>query len=151
MVLKKIIYPLLILSIIIACGSTKKSGVAKGTTLIDALTDFSIAINANDFTKVSEFLTESEKAQLVDTNGVMTEESKKKLKALRLQVLIKNPRIKLAENKLVGILSALPSLKHAGPKDEESEEEGSEESTEEDSVESGEENSEAASQETPQE
>jgi len=115
MKLQKFIYGLLLASLFIACGSSKTSEGKKSTTLIDTLTDFSIAINANDFDKAVNFLDESEKVELLDYSGKVHEESQKRLKALRLQVLIKNPRIQLSGNKLVGILSALPQLKHVGP------------------------------------
>ena len=125
MTLQKLVYGMLLVSLLAACGGTKKSDGPKSTTLIDALTDFSIAINANNYEKAVDFLVESEKKELVDFNGKVIEEAKKKLKALRLQILIKNPRIQLSGSKLVGILSALPSLQHTGPAEDDPEAESS--------------------------
>lgn len=119
MTLQKFVYGLLMVSLIIGCGGSKKSSGPKSTTLIDALTDFSIAINANNFKKAVDYLVESEKNELIEANGNVGEESQRRLKALRLQILIKNPRIQLSGNKITGILSALPSLQHSGPNDQE--------------------------------
>ncbi len=114
--LKTYILGIAILGLVLACSSSKnQDSSTQGTTLIDTLTDFSIAINANNYKKAVSFLVDSEKRELTDPVGNVPTEVQRKLKALKLQVLIKNPRIKLEGSKLAGIVSALPSLEHRNP------------------------------------
>jgi len=114
----KICSLLLALLLAAGCSSSKQKKPASGKDLLlEVLTDFSIAINANSFEKALNYLETSEKTKLLGGSPSITPEIKLQLKALNLQKLIKNPRIKLLEGKLIGIVAALPSLAHIELKD----------------------------------
>ncbi|MFC1585632.1 hypothetical protein ACFL5V_08810 [Fibrobacterota bacterium] len=104
------------LLLITGCSTSKSSRGSQGQgNLLEVLTDFSIALNKNNFREALDYLIEDEKMQLIQPDQSISSESKKQLKALRLQKLIKNPKIKLVQGKLVGIVESLPSLEHTGP------------------------------------
>jgi hypothetical protein len=110
----KIFSSALVLLLAFGCSSSKKSSqsLSPKDNLLEVLTDFSIALNANDFRKALNYLHENEKNDLTGSGSSVPKETQMQLKALRLQKLIKNPRIKLVNGKLTGIVVSLPKLEH---------------------------------------
>ncbi len=99
-----------ILSVILfGCSSNKPKSASDGTSKLDVLTDFSVAINENNFMKAINFLVEEDRLQLL-SGGSVTDMAQKQLKALRLQKLIKDRRIGMREGKLTGIVMVMPKL-----------------------------------------
>ncbi len=104
------------LILFIGCSSSKKSSHHGDLSLNDLLTDFSVAVNENDFKKAISYLKDEEKDRLLESNGQLSEKDKKRLKALRLHRLIKNRSIRMEGNKIAGIYNALPNLEHGKKK-----------------------------------
>lgn len=95
-----------------SCSSSKKNQNPEElkNQLLEKLTDFSIAINEEKFEKAVNLLEPTEASQLKNTNGEISEESKKRLRALKLQRLITNKELKLIDGKIAGVLAMLPMV-----------------------------------------
>ncbi|MBF0432182.1 MAG: hypothetical protein HQK83_12935 [Fibrobacteria bacterium] len=98
------------LILLIGCSSSKPaSGSEKGSKL-ELLTDFSVAVNENNFEKAISYLSLNEQARFQQRLASDGEITRKQLKALRLQKLNNNQSIRVVEGKLSGIFATLPSL-----------------------------------------
>lgn len=78
--------------------------------LIDVLTLFVEAVQADRFDKAFGYLTPSERNRMNDAGGQPSPEIKRRLKALRLSTLAQKPAVRLQQGKVEGIFEQLPSL-----------------------------------------
>lgn len=104
---------LLILSFLtLSCAGNKgEEGIDPDKAdLIDALTLFVEAVQADRFDKAFGYLTPQERSRMSDAGGLPTMEVKRRLKALRLSTLAQKPGVRLQHGKVEGIYDQLPSL-----------------------------------------
>ncbi len=78
--------------------------------LLDVLTQFSTAISHKDFYQAVTYLNKEDQAKIIDSLGIISDELKRKMKALNFQALANNPKIDLVRGKLKGIFDCLPCL-----------------------------------------
>lgn len=103
----------LILSLLtLSCaGSKGEDGIDPDKAdLIDALTLFVEAVQADRFDKAFGYLTPGERSRMSDAGGQPSSEVKRRLKALRLSTLAQKPGVRLQHGKVEGIFEQLPSL-----------------------------------------
>lgn len=78
--------------------------------LIDVLTLFVEAVQADRFDKAFVYLTPAEKSRMIEAGGDPSPEVKRRLKALRLSTLAQKPTVRLQDGKVEGIYEQLPDL-----------------------------------------
>lgn len=93
-------------------GSRIEPGKEK---LIDALTLFVEAVQAERFEKALGYLTAEEKSKMTDGSGQVTAPVQKQLKALRLSTLASKAGVHLEKGKLTGIHAWLPNIERSLP------------------------------------
>lgn len=98
-----------------ACGGTKggEEGVRlepDKEKLIDALTLFVEAVQADRFDKALGYLTPAEKSLMTSGSGIVSTPVQRQLKALRLSTLANKTGVRLDKGKLEGIHPWLPNL-----------------------------------------
>jgi hypothetical protein len=114
----RIAFMLAALLALMACGGTK--GGEEGARLepdkeklIDALTMFVEAVQADRFDKALGYLTPAEKSLMTSGSGIVSTPVQRQLKALRLSTLANKSGVRLDQGKLEGIHPWLPNLGHA--------------------------------------
>lgn len=96
-----------------ACGGTRPGEDAidpDKAELIDALTLFVEAVQADRFERALEYLTPDERRRMLDAGSQPSPDIKRRLKALRLSTLAQKPSVRLQGGKVEGIYDQLPSL-----------------------------------------
>lgn len=96
-----------------ACGGSKPGEDAidpDKEDLIDALTLFVEAVQADRFEKAFEYLTPDEKRRMLDAGDQPSADIKRRLKALRLSTLAQKTSVRLQGGKVEGIFEQLPTL-----------------------------------------
>lgn len=104
---------LVCLAFLAACGGSRPGDAdidPDKAELIDALTLFVEAVQADRFEKAFSYLTQSEKARMLESGAEASPEVKRRLKALRLSTLAQKPSVRLQGGKVEGIYEQLPSL-----------------------------------------
>lgn len=105
-----------------ACGGSRPQEDAidpDKADLIDVLTLFVEAVQADRFDKAFQYLTSAEKARMLDAGNEPSPDIRRRLKALRLSTLAQKSTVRLQGGKVEGIYEQLPSLGPLpeGPKD----------------------------------
>lgn len=96
-----------------ACGGSRPGDEAidpDKAELIDVLTLFVEAVQADRYQKAFSYLTSSEKARMLESGAEPSLEVKRRLKALRLSTLAQKPSVRLQGGKVEGIYEQLPTL-----------------------------------------
>lgn len=96
-----------------ACGGSRPKDEAidpDKAELIDVLTLFVEAVQADRFDRAFSYLTSSEKARMLESGPEASPEVKRRLKALRLSTLAQNATVRLEGGRVEGIYDQLPSL-----------------------------------------
>jgi hypothetical protein len=98
---------------VLACGGSRPEddGIDPGKAdLLDALTLFVEAVQAERFDKAMAMLTPEERSRMVEAGGEPSPDIKRRLKALRLSTLAQGPAVRLLAGKVSGIYEQLPDL-----------------------------------------
>lgn len=98
---------------LLACGGSRPQEDAidpDKAELIDALTLFVEAVQADRFERALEYLTPEERRRMLDAGNQPSADIKRRLKALRLSTLAQKPTVRLQGGKVEGIYDQLPSL-----------------------------------------
>ena len=98
---------------ILACGGSKpeEDGIDPDKMdLLDALTLFVEAVQAERFDKAMAMLTPEERSRMLDMGGQPSPDIKRRLKALRLSTLAQKAAVRLEDGKVSGIYAQLPDL-----------------------------------------
>ncbi len=96
-----------------ACGGSRPHEEAidpDKADLIDALTLFVEAVQADRFEKALEYLTPDEKRRMLDAGNQPSPDIKRRLKALCLSTLAQKTSVRLQGGKVEGIYDQLPTL-----------------------------------------
>lgn len=96
-----------------SCGGSRPGDEAidpDKAELIDVLTLFVEAVQADRYDKAFSYLTSSERARMLESGAEPSPEVKRRLKALRLSTLAQKPSVRLQGGKVEGIFEQLPSL-----------------------------------------
>lgn len=96
-----------------SCGAARPGDEAidpDKAELIDVLTLFVEAVQADRYEKAFTYLTPSEKARMLESGAEPSPEVKRRLKALRLSTLAQKPSVRLQGGRVEGIYEQLPSL-----------------------------------------
>lgn len=78
--------------------------------LIDVLTLFVEAVQADRYDKAFAYLTPGEKSRMLEAGDQPSPDVKRRLKALRLSTLAQKPGVRLQGGKVEGIFEQLPDL-----------------------------------------
>lgn len=98
---------------VFACGGSKPGadGIDPDKAeLLDALTLFVEAVQADRFDRAMAMLTPDERSRMIEGGGQPSPDIKRRLKALRLSTLAQKPAVRLEEGKVSGIYEQLPEL-----------------------------------------
>lgn len=101
------------LAFLTSCGGSRPKDDAidpDKADLIDVLTLFVEAVQADRYEKAFSYLTPSERARMLESGAEPSPEVKRRLKALRLSTLAQKPSVRLQGGKVEGIYEQLPSL-----------------------------------------
>jgi hypothetical protein len=104
---------LICLGLMAACGGTRPGEEAidpDKAELIDVLTLFVEAVQADRYERAFSYLTSSEKARMLESGAEASPDVKRRLKALRLSTLAQKSTVRLQGGKVEGIYDQLPSL-----------------------------------------
>lgn len=99
--------------LVLACAGSRsqEAGIdSDKAELINVLTLFVEAVQADRFEKAFAYLTPAEAARMNDSGNRPSPEIKRRLKALRLSTLAQKPAVRLHRGKVEGIFEQLPSL-----------------------------------------
>lgn len=78
--------------------------------LADVLSQFANAVSHHEYHKAASYLSKSEQYKIIGVDGMISEDTKRQLKALNFQGLANNPKVDLVDGKLTGIIDCLPCL-----------------------------------------
>ncbi len=97
----------------LSCGGSRPQDDAidpDKAELIDALTLFVEAVQADRFDKAFAYLTPGERSRMMDAGNEPSPDVRRRLRALRLSTLARKPTVRLQGGLLEGIYEQLPSL-----------------------------------------
>lgn len=95
------------------CSSRAPDIDPRKEPLIDKLTLFVEAVQADKYDQAFGYLTEDERSKMLASGNEPSPEVQRQLKALRLSTLAQKPGVRLVRGKLDGIYEQLPMLNPA--------------------------------------